>query len=81
MWNSTLNALNMFNYHCLKNKLLWPMAGQNRARLENLTECGEKIGRVRDAMWISKKKNTRNLLVGHSLMVIYRLMEMGYCKI
>ena len=31
-----LYAVNMFYYHWLINKLLWPMAGQNKARLEEI---------------------------------------------
>ena len=32
MWNSSLYAMNMFYYHRLIKKLLWPMAGQNESR-------------------------------------------------
>ena len=35
MWDSSLNAVNMFYSLWLIKKLLWPMAGQNRARWEN----------------------------------------------
>ena len=56
MWDSPLCAVNMFYYHWLTEKLLWPMAGQNVARRENEGEYREKEGRVRQA---PKKQNVR----------------------
>lgn len=34
-WDSPLHAVNMFYYRLLIKKLLWLVAGQNRARQEN----------------------------------------------
>ena len=42
MWDSPLYAMNMFYYHWLIKKMLWPMAGQNIARQESQTETGKK---------------------------------------
>ena len=36
MWDAPLYAVNMFYYNWLIKKLLWPMAGQNTARLEEI---------------------------------------------
>ena len=38
MWDSSLYAVNMFYYYWLIKNLLWPMAGQNKARQEIQTE-------------------------------------------
>ena len=38
MWDSPLYAVNMFYYNWLIKKLLWPMAGQNKARQKIQTE-------------------------------------------
>ena len=35
MWDSPLYAVSMFCYHGLIKNLLWPMAGQNKARQES----------------------------------------------
>ena len=34
LWDAPLYAVNMFYYHWLIKKLLWPMAGQNIAKWE-----------------------------------------------
>ena len=36
MWDSFLYAMNMFYYHWLIKKLLWPITGKNIARLEEI---------------------------------------------
>ena len=33
MWDSRLYAVNMYNYHWLIKKLLWPVEGQNIGRM------------------------------------------------
>ena len=72
IWDSPLCAMNMFYYHLLIKNLLWPMAGQNIARLEIQVDIEEERRRSqRDTMELSKKKDARALLVSHSLMVIH----------
>ena len=36
MWNSPLYAMNMFYFHWLTKKLLWPKPEQNIVRLEEI---------------------------------------------
>ena len=42
MSDALLYGVNMFYYHWLIKKLLWPMAGQNITRQETQTETGER---------------------------------------
>lgn len=48
IWDSPLCTVNMLYYPWLIKELFWPMAGQNRVRQENKTECKEKEGGVRE---------------------------------
>ena len=45
-WCSPLYAVNVFYYHWLTKKLLWPMVEQNIGRWENYTECRDKEGYI-----------------------------------
>ena len=51
------------------------MAGQNTARQRSQTEIEEERNRVRQTL--PKEKDARTLLVRHSLMVKYKIIEMG----
>ena len=51
MWDFPLYVINIFYYHWLVKKLLWPMAGQNIARQEIHAEIEEERRQSqRDAM-------------------------------
>ena len=69
----------MFYYHWLIKMLLWPMAGQTRARWGSKTKCREKEGRGNQGyvMYLLKEKDARTLLGSHSLVVIHILIEIG----
>lgn len=45
MWDSPLYVVNMFYYHWLINKLLWPMAWQNIVSLKIQAEIEEDRNR------------------------------------
>ena len=49
MWHAPLYVVNMFNYHWLIKKLLWPMAGQNIARQVSQTKYRERLVAAREA--------------------------------
>ena len=49
MWDSPLYAVNVFYYPWFIKKLLWPMAGQNKARWEIQRER-ERVGGVRETL-------------------------------
>ena len=71
--------MNMFYYHWLIKKLLQPIAGQNIARLEEIER--ERVGRVREsekhhvAAEGERDQQAKTLPVGHSLVMIHRLIE------
>ena len=50
MWNSPLNDVNMFYYHWLIKKLIWPMEKQDIVRQENQAEIEERRQSQADAM-------------------------------
>lgn len=56
-------------------KLLWLLAGQNTARLEEIFR--ESRQSQRDTMLLPKEIDARTLPVGHSLVAIHRSIEMG----
>ena len=61
MWDSPLYAINMFYYHCLIKKLLWPMVGQNIARQEIQAEIEEEgMWGQGDSMLPPKKQEVTN---------------------
>ena len=59
IWDFPLYAANMFYYHFLIKKLLWPMVGQNIAMLEGI--YGESRRSQRDAMMLLKEKDAGTL--------------------
>ena len=66
MWDSPLYAVNMFYYHWLIKKLIWPMTGQNIARWKIQTKIyRESRWSQADAMWLLKEKDTRILPVNN----------------
>ena len=73
MWNVPLYAVDMFYDHWLRKNLLWLMAGQNRARQEtNAMRKKVESGRCHIA---DEGKDTGNLPVGYSLVVVHRSIQ------
>ena len=75
-WDFPLYAENIFYHHWLIKKLLWPMAGQNRAKWEIPKEI-ERVGGVVQCHVTAEGERRWNLTSGPHFMVIHRLIEMG----
>ena len=79
MWNSPLNAMNMFYCHWLIKNRLWASG------LAEYSQAGKDIEReqaetVRSHVAAARDRYFEILLVSHSNIAIHKLIEMGYFK-